>query len=638
MNFGMISLQDFLETSQSAIGFLPAIIFGVALGYCLSAYSFQSRSNSGKSFEFEKSSKRNRKNGGSQLLQPILNLIRGDSTSEQETHPYKDVKSSNTLSEEERVFEGSLSLLSSERDKILNANKNILSNKNDASSTTRIGVNVDNKVVEYRTPSDLNKDFLLETGGHSFSLDTNANSDSSNALGPDCMIRILSAIQKFSVNTSHPYFFNQLFGATDPVSLAAELVALSVNTSNYTYETAPVFTMIEREVIHAFATLAGYDTVNNRYDGLMMPGGSLSNLTALHAARHQYLSAYYAKQDTSAEIPAPELVAFVSSEAHYSFAKAGNVIGIGSNMVAIDTVPSGAMNMSQLENAIEEARKSGKHPFFVGATAGSTVRGSFDPIEDIVNICERLSTSEDGQLWVHVDGAWGGTSVLSSRPDLKLLMRGLERADSFTCNPHKMLGAPQQTTCFVSRHQHILKASNSSNAKYLFDDRKNGAAYDLGDGSYTCGRRTDAIKFWAMWKYYGLTGLASQVEQRVDILDKFSHAVRDSDKFMLACSPWPFNVNFFYLPKRVRKMLQDRGIDLRENDPVLPDDISEELAKITVILKLKLHEAGEMMIPYQPISNQKADCFRLVIAGNKCLKEHNIAHIMSTMDTYGADL
>lgn len=36
-------------------------------------------------------------------------------------------------------------------------------------------------------------------------------------------------------------------------------------------------------------------------------------------------------------------------------------------------------------------------PLFVNATAGTTVYGAFDPINDIADICEKYN------LWLHVD-------------------------------------------------------------------------------------------------------------------------------------------------------------------------------------------------------------------------------------------
>merc|ERR1712038_479408 len=402
-----------------------------------------------------------------------------------------------------------------------------------------------------------------------------------------------------------------------------------------------------------------------------------------------------------------ELVVFVSSEAHYSFAKAASVTGIGTgNLVVVPTLSNGQMDVERLDSLMMEVeleherasggddndngnnrhkrrRKRARMPFFVAATSGSTVRGSFDDIEAIVRVCrkheDRLnamrgecdmpscsssgndsstsSSNESGsgrrrhKIWIHVDGAWGGSAIFSSRRDVRDLLRGVEHVDSFTFNPHKMLGAPQQTTVFVTRHEGILKAANSSGAKYLFDHRKNGAEYDLGDASYTCGRRTDAIKLWALWKFRGPSGIGRLLEDKVDSLRYFARRVRERRQFVLSCDPWPFNVNFFYVPERIRRRLSEIGIEIDAsaakatsastyNDvlPKIPHDISEELAKVSVELKLRLHQSGQMLIPYQPLSNQRADCFRIVLAGYKTFSETDVEDVLNLMEHYGRDL
>ena len=148
-------------------------------------------------------------------------------------------------------------------------------------------------------------------------------------------------------------------------------------------------------------------------------------------------------------------------------------------------------------------------------------------------------------------------------------------------------------------YQGILKAANSSGAKYLFDNRKHGADFDLGDCSYMCGRRADSIKLWAIWKYYGVKGIARKIETKVDDLQNFALAIKENESFMLACKPWPFNVNFFYLPPRIQKALEENGVNMMQENPEIPDDISKELSAISVELKLRLHQSGEMIIPYQ---------------------------------------
>lgn len=547
-----------------------------------------------------------------------------------------------------------------------------------------------------------------------------SSSSSQQQINPQQFIHLLSLIQKYSVNTSHPYFFNQLFGSLDPIALAAEIVALSVNTSVYTYETAPVFTLVEREVMGQIGRLV-FGRSDERGDdeneedeeeerekefqgeGLMIPGGSLANLTAMHAARHRWkvMNGYTtdARMSSSSDQPEYDLVAIVSSEAHYSFSKSARVLGLSEDdLIVIPTNEDGSMNVDALSKCIdeleyeleeigmeeeeEEERFSGKNirgvqqkrrrkrvPFFVACTAGSTVRGSFDEIAKIVSVCRAYESRQHHQqrhqqhhphyersIWVHVDGAWGGSAIFSSRPQIRSIthMDEIRHADSFTFNPHKMLGAPQQTTAFIVRHRNALREANAAGAKYLFDPRKNGAEYDLGDLSYTCGRRTDAVKLWALWKYYGRSGLGSRVDQKVDELECFVAEIRKRrNVFALACRPWPFNVNFFYFPPRIRKILEQRGVlqsqsiddggkiddeDDEDSYIQIPDDISQDLAEVSVALKLRLHEAGEMIIPYQPLSNQQADCFRLVVAGKKDLKQSDICHILDTMEKYGADL
>ena len=532
-----------------------------------------------------------------------------------------------------------------------------------------------------------------------------SDNDADSTAKADDILHLLRQIQRYSVNTSHPNFFNQLFGAMDPVALSAELVALSLNTSAYTYETAPVFTLIEREVMHRLGRLVfeGRDEVENDdqedsespgYDGLMVPGGSLSNLTALHIARHHWLvsngydppirsrredlgrdvdplspngeerlddeqrkdeDTFLSSTDKmDVAVPAeldesripPRMVALVSDEAHYSFRKAMAVTGIGaSNLIPVRTLTNGQMGPVALDEAIRGAKERGFAPFFVAATSGSTVRGSFDDIDAIVRVCRQQETIDANtgrrhRIWVHIDGAWGGSAIFSQRPDVSNLLSGVQRADSFTFNPHKMLGAPNQTTAFITRHRGLLKASNSTGAKYLFDPRKNGAEYDLGDSTYTCGRRPDAIKLWALWKYHGREGLGRRVDQKVDSLNILAQLIQQHDAFMLACELWPFNVNFFYLPQRIRDALKERKICTgnRQSCRSLPDAISRDLAKVSVDLKLRLHEAGEMIIPFQPLNNQMADCFRLVLAGDKTLSRTDFVQLLATMDRYGRDL
>lgn len=60
-----------------------------------------------------------------------------------------------------------------------------------------------------------------------------------------------------------------------------------------------------------------------------------------------------------------------------------------------------------------------KVPYFVNATAGTTVYGAYDPLDKIADICQKYG------LWMHVDGAWGGSALLSKK--YRGLMNGIDR-------------------------------------------------------------------------------------------------------------------------------------------------------------------------------------------------------------------
>lgn len=66
-------------------------------------------------------------------------------------------------------------------------------------------------------------------------------------------------------------------------------------------------------------------------------------------------------------------------------------------MVTVKTDEMGRMDPSDLEQCIKKAKEHGKKPFFVNAMAGTTVLGAFDPLEKLVDICEKH------RLWLHVD-------------------------------------------------------------------------------------------------------------------------------------------------------------------------------------------------------------------------------------------
>ncbi|CAG9568079.1 unnamed protein product [Danaus chrysippus] len=168
-------------------------------------------------------------------------------------------------------------------------------------------------------------------------------------------------ILQYSVKTNKVTFRNQLYGPMDPYGLAGTWIAEAFNTSQYTFEVAPVFTLIELKMIEHILKLFGIPGG----DGIFSPGGSISMLYALVAARFKTFPEVKSKGMKKL----PEMVIFTSED----------------------------MIVDELNKAIEFQLSLGKYPVFVNATAGTTVLGAIDDLEAVASICKKYN------IWMHVD-------------------------------------------------------------------------------------------------------------------------------------------------------------------------------------------------------------------------------------------
>lgn len=145
------------------------------------------------------------------------------------------------------------------------------------------------------------------------------------------------------------------------------------------------------------------------------------------------------------------------------------------------------MLVPDLETRIQQTIAEGKRPFYVNATAGTTVLGAFDDLNGIADVCKKYN------LWMHVDACLGGSVILSKTH--KKLLNGIERTDSLSWNPHKSLGVPLQCSMFLIKEKGLLHQCNSTAAQYLFQqDKFYDISYDTGDKSVQCGRKVCILK------------------------------------------------------------------------------------------------------------------------------------------------
>ena len=393
----------------------------------------------------------------------------------------------------------------------------------------------------------------------------------------DELAAALEVVVEHSMRTSHPRFINQNFAGADPVAVVGDWIGAALHTTAATYEMAPVFTLMERELVLRLGELAGFPEVDGLAPGMFCAGGSIGALHALQLARHRHDPA--GKQNGYPQ----RFAVFTSATAHYSTAKATSLLGMGTEAaieVAVDA--SGAMDIDALNDAVATALADGRTPLAVVATAGTTVTASFDPIDALADVC----AAHD--MWLHVDGCFGGSALFSQRQRHRLA--GSERADSMVWNLHKMTGITQQCTALLVRRPVALRECFASGADYLFQPDKLHADMDLGDATFVCARRVDTLKLWITWKLRGDAGFAARVDHAVGLADRARELIADADDLELV-GPGDFST-----------------VCLRWVPPAGVDQATAD--RIPTAAKALMQREGTAMIGVQPVGG--VNCFRLI--------------------------
>ena len=262
--------------------------------------------------------------------------------------------------------------------------------------------------------------------------------------------------------------------------------------------------------------------------GLLTSGGSAATLTATIAARHRAVG------DDASRIQ--HLTLYASEQAHSSVVRAAWIAGVPRTQVrAIPTDDELRLRMDTLTDAIAADRAAGRIPLMVVANAGSTNTGAVDPLDDLADLCEREG------VWLHADAAYGGFAVLTRRGRQSL--RGLERADTVTLDPHKWLYVPFECGCLLARDPGRLKAAFQIYPEYL-QDVEGDERVNFADYGVQLTRYSRALKVWLSVSYFGTETLATAIDRAMDLAIHAERLVRDESSLEVL-SPARFGIVCF---------------------------------------------------------------------------------------------
>ncbi|TGO46233.1 hypothetical protein BOTNAR_0601g00060 [Botryotinia narcissicola] len=401
-----------------------------------------------------------------------------------------------------------------------------------------------------------------------------------NGKGKEGLLSSIEQVLKYSVNTWDQGFLDKLYASTNAVGIISELILAVLNTNVHVYQVSPALTIIEKTTAKAFANLFGFN--GPHAGGISTQGGSASNTTSMIIARNTLFPD--TKQNGNGN---HQFVLFTSAHGHYSLEKAAQMCGLGSNnVIPVPVDPQGRMIPSELDSLIKKSISENKTPFYVNATAGTTIYGSYDPFTDISAICKFHN------LWFHIDASWGGPAIFSPTHASKL--KGSHLADSLAVNPHKMLNVPVTCSFLLAPDISKFQKANTLPADYLFHTIEDGAeVWDLADLTLQCGRRGDTLKLALSWIYYGTSGFQTQIDHAFSVAEYFAQLVKDhSDLVLVSQNPPPCLQVCFYYAKEGK--LGDK----------------EQNTKITQDVAQKLLTRG-FMVDYA--SGEKGKFFRAVV-------------------------
>jgi len=88
-----------------------------------------------------------------------------------------------------------------------------------------------------------------------------------------------------------------------------------------------------------------------------------------------------------------------------------------------------------------------------------------------------------------------------------------------------MLQTSLQCSLLLVQDTSVFPQANALKANYLF----HGQTHDLGDGTLGCGRRSDAVKLFLGWRYYGKLGYQARIEKSMSNVKRFVELLAQDD-------------------------------------------------------------------------------------------------------------
>lgn len=322
----------------------------------------------------------------------------------------------------------------------------------------------------------------------------------------ELMHKTSELLTNHSLINGHPKFFGYITSSPAPIGALADLLASVVNPNVGANILSPMATAIEKQTVKWLAEFIG---VSPSYEGILVSGGNMANLTAFLAARTAKGPGNL-RNEGLRKLDG-EMVFYCSKATHTWIEKAAVLFGHGLKAIRwIPTDVENKMNIDVLAKTINNDLKAGNKPFLVIGNAGDVSTGKVDDLSAIATICK------EHDLWFHIDGAYGISAA--AIPEQKVLFKGIQEADSIALDPHKWLYAPLEVGCtLVKNPQHLIDTYSSHPEYYNFDNNDDEPTLNFFEYGFQNSRGFRALKVWMALQQVGKNGYIEMIAEDISL-------------------------------------------------------------------------------------------------------------------------
>ena len=327
-----------------------------------------------------------------------------------------------------------------------------------------------------------------------------------------------NTIEQSIISADSPRNLSFIPAAPTKASMIFDLVVSAGSLNGISWIEGSGAVWVENQVIRWIADLVGFP---EEAGGCFVAGGTNGNLSSLVVAREEHR-----KKNKG---PSKRLAIVCSDQTHSSVKSTAKVMDC--DVIVIPTNDTFQLTRESIENELKTHSEKYKELdiFAIVATAGTTNLGVVDDIFSIA----KFAKSND--VWLHVDGAYGGAGLLS--PKVKDLFSGIEHADSFIVDPHKWLFAPFDCAAVIYRNKHLAAETHAQKASYLDILHDEEAGDNPSDYAFHLTRRARGLPMWFSLSVYGIKAYRQAVESSLNIAIYAANEIKKSSCLTLLIEP-----------------------------------------------------------------------------------------------------